>query len=97
MIWQTYRFPAVKVVRQYIYLLITILTLCTSCEVSDITPDSYWPRVGQRVEEVERFWGRPDNIETFYEDGLFITTYYYYQQGAYIDFIDNYVDYVGNL
>lgn len=46
---------------------------------------------------VEQFWGPPDDRETYYDGETFIVTYYYYQEGVFIEFYLERVDFIGNL
>ncbi|GAA4807603.1 hypothetical protein GCM10023231_41030 [Olivibacter ginsenosidimutans] len=82
--------------RHFLIYIFTLLSFL-SCEISDITPENYWPKPGDRLDRVESFWGAPDDRDSYYDGDLFVITYYYYDEGVYIDFIDNIVDLVGTL
>lgn len=80
-----------------VIILVTFILLLSACEVNNYNPENYWPQTGDRIDMVENFWGPPDDSESFYEGNLYIVTYYYYDQGVYIDFVGDEVDLVGNL
>lgn len=85
------------ILKRHFLVFIFALLSFTSCEVSDITPDNYWPKPGDHLDNVESYWGLPDDRDSYYDGDIFVVTYYYYDEGVYIDFIDDYVDLVGTL
>jgi|GEM_PF-1355947 len=83
--------------KRYFFILLFSVFSFTSCEVSDISPENYWPKPGDSLHQVENLWGPPDDSETYYDGDVFVRTYYYYDEGVYIDFISDIVDIVGTL
>lgn len=83
--------------KRYFFLLILSTFTFASCEMSDISPENYWPKPGDRLDMVENFWGAPDDRETYFDGDIFVITYYYYDEGVYIDFVSDVVDIVGTL
>lgn len=83
--------------KSYLFLLILSTCVFASCEMSDISPENYWPKPGDRLDMVENFWGPPDDRDTYFDGDIFVTTYYYYDEGVYIDFVSDVVDIVGTL
>lgn len=86
-----------KILKRHLIIVVTFILLLSACEVNNYNPENYWPQPGDRIDMVENSWGFPDDRESFYEGDLLIVTYYYYDQGVYIDFVGDEVDLVGNL
>lgn len=80
-----------------IILLVVLSSLLSSCEKDNYSPENYWPQVGHRLDMVEQYWGAPDDRETYYDGDIFLVTYYYNNQGVYIEFYLDRVDFIGNL
>lgn len=83
------------------YSLITFLVIFSSvfsgCEKDNYDPENYWPQPGHRIDMVERYWGPPDDRDTYYDGDAFIMTYYYYNEGVFIEFYQDRVDFIGDL
>jgi hypothetical protein len=86
-----------NILKRPLTILVIFILLLSACEVNNYNPENYWPQAGDRIDMVENFWGSPDDRESFYEGDLLIVTYYYYDEGVYIDFVAGEVDIVGNL
>ncbi|MDM8174450.1 MULTISPECIES: hypothetical protein [Olivibacter] len=80
-----------------ILLLIVISFTFFSCEKDNYNPENYWPQVGHRIDMVERYWGPPDDRDSYYNGDVFIVSYYYYNEGIFIEFFQDRVDFIGDL
>lgn len=73
-------------------LTIVVLTLFfLSCE-KEFTPETYFPRKGDKIEKVEKYWGQPQSRNVANYSGELHITYYYEVKRVAVWFIGERVD-----
>ncbi len=77
--------------------MLTVSTFMISCEKDNYTPDTYFPKEGDKIEKVEKYWGQPSRRTVSSVSGTSYITYFYDGKRVMVTFrnykVDSYTSY----